>query len=107
MALPPQMVDMAMGPGGSSELMPEEMQIDLPMGEELPEGIELVGEEEMIEVEAEVYDHNANLAEILDERTLGELSSELRGKVKDDMDSREEWEAVSYTHLTLPTIYSV
>ena len=48
MALPPQMVDMAMGPGGSSELMPEEMQIDLPMGEELPEGIELVGEEEMI-----------------------------------------------------------
>ena len=74
----PQMVDMAMGPGGSSELMPEEMQIELSMGEELPEGIELAGEEEMVMVEAEVYDHNANLAEILDDRTLGELSSDLR-----------------------------
>ncbi len=92
MALPPQMVDMAMGPGGSSQLMPEEMQIELPMGDELPEGIELVGEEEMIEVEAEVYDHNANLAEILDDSILGELSSDLRSKVKDDMESREEWE---------------
>ena len=92
MALPPQMVDMAMGPGGSSELMPEEMQIELPMGEELPEGIELAGEEEMVMVEAEVYDHNANLAEILDDRTLGELSSDLRGKVKEDMESRDEWE---------------
>ena len=72
MALPPQMVDMAMGPGGSSELMPEEMQIELPMGDELPEGIELAGEEDqMVMVEAEVYDHNANLAEIL--KVLGYL----------------------------------
>jgi len=46
----------------------------------------------MVMVEAEVYDHNANLAEILDDRTLGELSSDLRAKVKEDMESRDEWE---------------
>jgi hypothetical protein len=32
-----------------------------------------------MEVMAEPYDHNANLAEALDEETLGELSYEIRG----------------------------
>jgi hypothetical protein len=54
------------------------------------------GAEEGIEVEAAVYDHNANLAEILDESTLGEISSELREMYEEDMDSRQDWEQ-SYT----------
>jgi hypothetical protein len=44
------------------------------------------------EVVTEEYDHNANLAEILDESILGEISSELRARVEDDQDSRNEWQ---------------
>ena len=92
MALPPQMVDMAMGAGGPATEMPEELMVELPEENMLPDGIELVGMEEMVEVQAEMYDHNANLAEILDDSVLGTLSSELRDKVDDDKESREDWE---------------
>ena len=92
MALPPQMVDMAMGAGGPATEMPEELMVELPEENMLPDGIELAGMEEMIEVQAEMYDHNANLAEILDDSVLGTLSSELRDKVDDDKESREDWE---------------
>jgi hypothetical protein len=44
------------------------------------------------EVVTEEYDHNANLAEILDESILGEISSDLRARVEDDQDSRDEWQ---------------
>ena len=80
MALPPQMVAPAMGPGGpgmSAEEQMTEIQVPLPGMEELPPGIEIVGEEQLIEVEAEEYDHNANLAEVLDDSVLGALSSDL------------------------------
>lgn len=97
MALPPQMVDMAMGPGGpgmTAEQTMTEVQVpntDLP---DLPPGIELVGAEEMaMEIEAEVYDHNANLAEILDDSVLGSLSSDLGTKIDEDKSSREDWES--------------
>ena len=86
------MMEQAMGPGGSSEVMPEEMQIELPMEDELPEGVELVVEGDAVMVEVEVYEHDANLAEMLDDSVLGELSSDLRAKVKEDMESRDEWE---------------
>lgn len=92
MALPPQMVDMAMGAGGPAEQMPEELMVELPEENMLPDGVELAGMEEMVEVQAEMYDHNANLAEILDDSVLGMLSSELRDKVDDDKESREDWE---------------
>jgi hypothetical protein len=92
MALPPQMVDMAMGAGGPADQMPEELMVELPEENMLPDGIELAGMEEMVEVQAEMYDHNANLAEILDDSVLGTLSSELRDKVDDDKESREDWE---------------
>ena len=59
--------------------------------EQLPEGIEMAGEEE-VEVEAEAYDHTANLAEVLDEDVLGDLSSEIRSKFREDLESREDWE---------------
>ena len=48
------------------------------------------------EVVAEEYDHNANLAEVLDDSVLGEISSELRSKYEDDQESRSEWQE-SYT----------
>ena len=92
MALPPQMVDMAMGAGGPAEQLPEEMMVELPAEDMLPEGIELAGMEESIEVQAPMYDHNANLAEILDDSVLGSLSSDLRDKIDDDKESREDWE---------------
>ena len=92
MAIPPQTVDMAMGPGGPVQQMPEEMTVELPMDDMLPEGIEMAGMGEMVEVQAEMYDHNANLAEVLDDSILGSLSSDLRNKVDTDKESREDWE---------------
>ena len=50
----------------------------------------LMGEEGIM-VQAEQYDHNANLAEVLDEKLLNELSSELRGQYEEDLESRDEW----------------
>src|SRR5210317_152734 len=90
MALPPQMTDMAMGPGGPADLMPEEMQVELPLEDQLPEGIEMIGEEQSIEVEA-AYNHNANLAEVLDDSILGSLSSDLQDRFEQDKESRDEW----------------
>ena len=48
--------------------------------------------EQQTEVMAEPYDHNANIAEALDEGTLGELSSDLRALFDEDQESRSEWE---------------
>jgi len=56
MALPPQMVESAMGAGGPGMTMEEQMtEVQVPMDQQemLPPGIEIVGEEQMIEVEAE------------------------------------------------------
>ena len=92
MALPPQMTDMAMGPGGPVDQMPAELQVEVPSTEDqLPDGIELVGEEQMIEVEAAAYDHNANLAEVLDGSVLGSLSSDLQDRFEQDKESRDDW----------------
>ena len=63
--------------------------------------MKLVGEEEMVEVEAEVYDHNANLAEVLDQSTLGSLSSDLGGLVDEDREGRSDWEESISKGLTL------
>ncbi len=86
------MVEQSMGGGG--RLMPEEdsLNIELPSTtDELPEGIELASDE-VVEVEAEPYDHGANLAEVLDDSVLGDLSSDLRAKFREDVESREDWE---------------
>lgn len=50
------------------------------------------GEPEGVEVQTEQYDHNANLAEIIDEAVLGEISSELREMYEEDTESREDWQ---------------
>ncbi len=86
------MVEGSMGAGG--QMMPEEdsLQIELPeTAEQLPEGIELV-DEEAVEVETEEYRHDANLAEVLDDDILGELSSDIQAKFREDLESREDWE---------------
>ena len=112
-----------------------QVQVDLPPDqiedsvEIIEDGSAIVGEEELTVASG----FNSNLAEILDESYLGGLASELTERVENDRASREDWEqsytkgldllgfkyeertrsfrgaasAVSYTHLTLPTIYSV
>jgi len=86
------MVEGSMGAGG--QMMPEEdsLQVEVPGTEEqLPDGIELL-DEEAVEVDAEPYDHAANLAEVLDDDVLGSLSSDLQAKFREDLESREDWE---------------
>ncbi len=86
------MVESAMGAGGSP--MPEDEALDIELEEdmeEMPEGIEMAGEEE-VEVQAEAYDHTANLAEVLDDSVLGDLSSDIQSKFREDVESREDWE---------------
>ena len=50
-------------------------------------------DEDPTEVLAEEYSHTANLAEILDDSILGELSSELGSSFEDDLESRGGWES--------------
>ena len=88
----PQMVEKAAGAGGAPRTIEEELALEIQDDiEELPEGVELdTGEEPVIE--PEVYDHGANLAEVIDEGELASLASELQAKVKEDLDSRSDWE---------------
>ena len=86
------MVEESMGAGG--QMMPEEDSLAIELDDTqdvLPEGIELA-DEEAVEVETEEYRHDANLAEVLDDDILGELSSDIQAKVREDLESREDWE---------------
>jgi hypothetical protein len=78
-----------------------EIPIDVPM--EFPDGAEIIEDGEggaivqairdgEMEIPDEAIPFDANLAEILDDGTLGELSSELRASYNEDLDSRDEWE---------------
>ena len=107
MALPPRPMGSLTDSGIEA---PEGIEVDVPQVEDFAGGAEILhdvdggaivqalmgGAEEGIEVQTAVYDHNANLAEILDESTLGEISSELREMYEEDMDSMQDWEQ-SYT----------
>lgn len=97
------MVEPAMGPGGPALSPEEEALIELaqdPSIEDLDEGMVLRMMEDgsaefgepMLEVETEMYRHDANLAEVLSDSDLGSLSSDLLGRVADDLESRGEWE---------------
>ena len=86
------MVEPSMGAGGPSMVDDDaEIEVSVDETEEMPEGIEMAGEEE-IEVEAEEYNHTANLAEVLDDSVLGDLSSDIQSKFREDVESREDWE---------------
>lgn len=87
------MVEESMGAGGPGS-MDDDTQIEVAVEDEMeamPDGIEMIGEE-VLEVEAEEYDHTANLAEVLDDDVLGDLSSDIRAKFREDVESREDWE---------------
>jgi len=103
MALPPRPMGSLMDSGIEA---PEGMNVEIPQVEDFAGGAEITqgadgsaiiqalmgGQPDGIEVETEQYDHMANLAEVIDEAVLGEISSELRGLYEEDMESREDWE---------------
>ena len=81
------------------------MEIEVPQIEDFEGGAEVMDDgaggaiiqsllsiEEGAEVLTQQYEHDANLAEILDESVLDEISSDLRSKYEEDQDSRSEWE---------------
>lgn len=106
MALPPRpmgsLVDSGIDPVDTAGLPEQEVMIDAPI--DFEGGAEVIDDgqggaivqamamlDEMGAAE-ELIPFDANLAEFLDDGTLGELSSELRGLYNDDLDSRSEWE---------------
>lgn len=102
------MVEPAMGAGGPAMETPDDVVVEIEgqvpnLGDEALQELVLQmnedGSAEFLdpteqgqEVLAEEYSHTANLAEILDDAALGELSSELLSKVEEDIESRSEWE---------------
>ena len=102
MALPP-IVDSGILP---QDMMPTEASVDVsvPQPENFAGGAEVMDDgqggaivqalvEAMAGAEQEQQvPHNANLADLLDDAYLGEISSDLRASFEDDMESRSEWE---------------
>ena len=109
MALPPNMVTPGLDLDDTEGLPDVEISIDAP--EEFEGGAEVIDDgmggaivqalmmaDEMAQEELIPFD--ANLAEFLEESTLGSLSSELRGSYKDDLDSRSGGKKHTSTVLT-------
>ena len=101
MAIPP-IVDSGIKP---EDMMPNEASVDVsvPQPENFEGGAEVIDDGQggaMVQALMEVLggemetqlDHEANLAEALDEGYLGEISSDLRGSYEEDLESRSEWE---------------
>jgi hypothetical protein len=96
-------VDSGQTQGGFDENLPS-VDVSVPQVEDFAGGAEVIPQEDgtavvqaladMIQqAEAEApMEHNANLADFLDEGYLGELSTELRAAYEDDQESRSEWE---------------
>jgi len=96
MALPPRsmgpMVDQAAG-------MEVDTPVDFSGGAEVIEGEDgsailqaLIQDAEASGMGAELIPHDANLAEFLEDDTLGALANELVGNYEEDLESRSEWE---------------
>jgi hypothetical protein len=80
--------------GSSIEIIPEQSRQEA-LEEALSivvSGDDLILDGEMTEEEPVEEDFFANLAESLDEETLSKLSSDLCSSIKNDLDSRSEWE---------------
>ena len=102
MALPP-IVDTGIRP---EDMLPTDASVDVsvPQPETFDGGAEVIPDGQggaMVQALAEAImgaeqepevPHNANLAELLDDGYLGELSSDLRGSYEEDLESRSEWE---------------
>lgn len=107
MAMPPRpmgtLVDSGQMQGGMDEDLPA-VDVSVPQAADFSGGAEVTPQEDgsaivealadMIQqAEAEApLEHDANLADFLDEAYLGELSNELRAAFEEDMESRSEWE---------------
>jgi len=103
MAIPPRPMGSLIDSGIEA---PEGMEVQIPQVQDFTGGAEVMddgmggaivqalmgGDEQSVMVEAEVYDHNANLAEVMDDGQLGDIASELREQYEDDRESRSEWE---------------
>ena len=95
------MAETPIGPGGPEGIELPKVEVDVNTPEDFEGGVDVTDDGqggailqslEGMEVETEVYDHNANLADVLDEQTLGELSSDLIAQYEEDSNSRDEWE---------------
>jgi hypothetical protein len=97
------LVDTGAMQGGPDDMLPS-VEVPMDMPEDFSAGAEVIQNadgsatvqsiEAMIE-EAESQapmEHEANLAEFLDDGYMGELSSELRSSYEEDQDSRSDWE---------------
>ena len=96
------LVDSGLMQGGPTEELPE-IEVDVATVENFEGGAEVIEDGqggatvqalvEQLEQQAEdLIEHDANLAEFLEDGYLGELSSELRASYEDDLESRSEWE---------------
>ena len=102
MALPP-LVDSGIRP---EDMIPNEASVDISVAqpETFEGGAEVISDgqggavvqalaEALMGAEQEQQvPHDANIAELLDDGYLGELSTDLRGSYQEDMESRSEWE---------------
>ena len=80
---------------GQDVLIDDDEQLDLGVVGDLVEeedGSVLIGEIENLVSEEMQSDPDANLAEVINERFLMDISSELLGYYEDDKSSRQEWE---------------
>jgi hypothetical protein len=83
----------ASDPMSATPAVEEQIEVSEEMIEN-PDGSVTFGEEAVAE---EQVPFGANLAEILEDDILTEISEELRGDIEDDKASRDEW-YYSYTH---------
>ena len=102
MALPP-LVDSGIRP---EDMIPTEASVDISVAqpetfeggaEVIPDGqggavIQALTQALMGAEQEQQVPHDANIAELLDDGYLGELSTDLRGSYEEDMESRSEWE---------------
>ena len=104
MARTPSLVDSGFMQGGASEDLPS-VDVEIPQVEDFAGGAEIIqdgmggaivqalaeGGMQEQEMMAQAYDHDANLAEALPEDILGEISTDLRDKYEEDLESSSEW----------------
>ena len=102
MALPP-LTDSGIRP---EDMVADETSVDVSVpqpetfdggAEVIPDGqggavVQALAEALMGAQQEQQVPHNANLAELLDDGYLGEISSDLRGSYEEDLESRSEWE---------------
>ena len=102
MALPP-LVDSGIRP---EDMVADQTSVDVSVpqpetfdggAEVIPDGqggavVQALAEAIMGAQQEQQVPHDANLAELLDDGYLGEISSDLRGSYEEDLESRSEWE---------------